>query len=270
MQAMVKINVLSQPSEVDTEANVRAFRDVEGMLDHRHIHQDNKQLTDTLRSRFATAESMFSAGAYSLERLGMHPHDALLISQIPALARYVAHTRYGNHPQVGRLPLAAAYLRTNFIGLQVEEFYLLCIDVRGRLMENVFLNRGIEDSALFDLHQVLANVMRISPNAVVISHNHPGRTMRPSQDDIECTYDMIEALSTVGIPLLDHVLIAGNEAVSLRENGFIPASVWIDQKPENKLLINWLSDKNMPKSSEAPPAESHFVYENMSSVHRDK
>lgn len=255
---------------MNSEANIRMFRDIEGMLNHRHIHQDSKPFADTLQSRFATAEALFSASAYTLERLGLHPHDALLVSQIPALARYVAHTRYGNHPQVGRLPLAAAYLRTNFIGLQVEEFYLLCIDARGRLMENVFLNRGIEDRALFDLHQVLANVMRVSPNAVVISHNHPGGTLRPSQDDIQCTYDLIEALSTVGIPLLDHVIIAGGEAVSMRENGFIPASVWIDQKSENKLLINWLSDKDMPKSSEPPPAKSHFVYENMSSVRRDK
>ena len=145
-------------------------------------------------------------------------------------------------PVLGRLCDASAYLASCFHGLQVERFCLFCLDARGRLKEQVLLQTGTADTALFDLRGLLAEAVRTRADAVLVSHNHPGLTPRPSEDDIRSTEDAIRALTAVGIPLLDHVVVSGHQAVSMRDNGFIPTSLWLNQHPNHPLLVNWLGD----------------------------
>ncbi|MBQ8507725.1 MAG: JAB domain-containing protein [Clostridia bacterium] len=224
----------------------RLFHAVETMLRHSRPKRDNDALMASLRSHFDSPIAMLNATPYMLEKCGMHPHDALLFSKMPELIRASRRGSFVKHPQLGRLPLAAEFLLDNAYALKVERFYMLCLDARGRMKECVFIQEGTESGTLFNLRKLLVEVVRVAPNAVVISHNHPRRTLRPSQDDIDCTRAAIRALAGLGVPLLDHVIIAGGHAVSMRDNGFIPAQVWLRQAPENKLLKNWLSDAPLP------------------------
>jgi len=233
-----------------TEAlNAQAFRCIEQMLAHIHPRQDVKPIVETLRSRFGTVNAMFSADAHVLEKAGLHPHDALLLSCIPDIARYVERSSFDKNYRLDRIDNAGKYLIANFYGYQVEYFYMLHLDARGKLIERTLLQEGMPDCSLFNLKKLLSEVMRVSPKAVILSHNHPGCTLRPSQEDINCTNEAIRALSVIGIPMLDHIIVAGKQAVSLRENGFIPAARWLSQAPDHKMLQNFLL-----KPGEKPPA----------------
>lgn len=220
--------------------NERAFAAVEAMLAQMRPREDAHARTELLRRHFGSAAALFQAGAPALERLGLRPADALLLSRMPELARCMRRARFDRRPYIGTLRAASPYLAANFHGLQLERFYLFCIDRQGKLKARVLLQEGTEDGALFSLKAMLAQVVRVEPYAVLVSHNHPGRTLRPSQEDIHCTQEALRALSVVGIPLLDHVIIAGEQAVSLRDNGFIPARAWLAQHPNHRLLAHWL------------------------------
>ena len=224
----------------------RAFEAVEALLRHMHPRKDVSAQMDGLRESFASADALFAASGHMLERNGMQAHDALLLSKLPELNRHMALARFGEHPRLNRLALASDYLVANFHGLKLERFYMLCLDVRGRLMERVFLQEGTLDGALFSLKHVLSELMRVHPAAIVISHNHPGNTLRPSQEDIDCTRELLRALEAVEIPLLDHVIIAGRSAVSMRENGFVPTALWTQQRPQSALLRDWLLAPQAP------------------------
>lgn len=236
----------------------RTFRALEGLLGHMHPKQDAHAAVEVLQNAFVSAGAMLAAPAHMLERNGLHPHDALLLSKLPELNRRIALETFGKRPKLDRFPLASAYLTANYHGAKVERFYMLCLDARGRLMERVFLQEGTLDGALFSLKHVLAEVMRVHPAAVVISHNHPGGTLRPSQEDINCTLQLLRALTAVGIPLLDHVIIAGRTAVSMRENGYVPSALWLMQNPDSRLLRGWLcagaEAETSKAGSEAPEA----------------
>ena len=227
----------------------RAYAAVEAMLKHARRRQDNDALMENLKRHFGGPSYLVGAAPVMLEKYGMHPHDALLFSKFPELIRCTRLNSFVKHPQLGRLPLAAEYLLARAYGLNVERFFMLCLDARGRMKECVLVQEGTDSGALFNLRRLMAEVLRISPNAVVFAHNHPRRTLRPSQDDIACTLDGIRALASVDVPLLDHVILAGNQAESMRDNGFIPAGVWLRQAPENKLLKNWLSEEPLPRVS---------------------
>ena len=61
---------------------------------------------------------------------------------------------------------------------------------------------------------------------------------------------LLRALDAVEIPLLDHIVIAGRSAVSMRENGFVPTALWMKQQPQSALLRDWLLPPEAPSPKE--------------------
>lgn len=227
-------------------ADERVFQVIEDMLNHRHKRQNHKEIVDTLRSRFPSAHALLQAEPFLLEKSGLHPHDALWISQMTALARMVEQDTFKDHPYLARLNLVSDYLMAQYRNRRVERFYMVCLNKLGRLKELVFLQEGTADGTLFDLGGLLKNVVRVQPRAVILSHNHPGGTLRPSEADIACTREALFSLTTLGIPLLDHIIVTNSRAVSMRENAFIPTSHWMRQNPEDPYLRRWLdTDKDV-------------------------
>lgn len=238
--------------------NEQTFRLLQDLLAQMHPREDTQALVEKLKMHFQSADALFSADGRVLERLGVHKSDALLLSHMIDLARYLRRTDFDRRPNLSRYVAAAPYLVANFYGLQVERFYIFCLDVHGRLKARVLLQEGTSDGALFSLKRMLSEVVQCAPQAVLISHNHPGQTRRPSQDDIDCTLDAIRALTVIGIPLLDHVIVAGDYAVSLRGHGFIPAPQWLAQQPQSRLLKHWL-DGAEPFEGSQNPASDDFT-----------
>ena len=192
------------------------------------------------RSRFIAPSAFFEAPAHLLESLGFNAREALLFSQIPALSRYLDRARYGKKPRLNHLAPAAEFLVGRYRGLAVERFYLLCLDGGGRLIECRLLQTGTDDSAPFYLRDVLAEIVRTRARAVVISHNHPNFSARPSREDLACTLELLGAVQPIGAVLLDHIIVCGREYMSIRQHGFIRAQLWSAQAPESRLSQRWL------------------------------
>lgn len=222
------------------ERNEFLFSRLEQTLRRMRPKQDMQALMKTLRERFVTPDALLSASPYVLELCGMHPHDALLISHIPEINRHMERAGYDKGYKLNHLENAARFLVSNFNGYQVERFYVLHLDIRGRLIENTLLHEGTADRSLFPLKKMLSEITRLSSKTVILSHNHPAGTLRPSQDDLHSTVSALRALSVIGVPMLDHIIVAERNAVSLRQNGFLPDSLWLDQAPENRMLNNYL------------------------------
>lgn len=169
------------------ERNEFLFSRLEQTLRRMRPKQDMQALMKTLRERFVTPDALLSASPYVLELCGMHPHDALLISHIPEINRHMERAGYDKGYKLNHLENAARFLVSNFNGYQVERFYVLHLDIRGRLIENTLLHEGTADRSLFPLKKMLSEITRLSSKTVILSHNHPAGTLRPSQDDLHST-----------------------------------------------------------------------------------
>lgn len=223
------------------EDNKRAFDAMTALYGRLYRKHDTRPMQNTIRTSFASARSLFLADHYLWERLGMNSRDALLFSHIKDITRYIHHSSFGNHPPLQTLKIASEFLASTFFALTEENFYIFLLNQRGNLKLERRLSRGLADTALFDFRTLLNEVVLAQPvSGVIIAHNHPGGTLRPSQDDIECTKDAIAALASLKSPLLDHVIVANGTVVSMRNNGFIPESRWRAQAPKNRLLLHWL------------------------------
>ena len=228
------------PMNKDAQApGAEAFDAVLAMLQHIHPKDDFESLRKEMIFRFGSANALFTADRHIWQQLGIKPNDALLVSRIADITRYAEQTRHSSHPRLDTLQQTTNYLVSNFHGLQTERFYMFCLDKQGRLKERLLLYDGTTDCTLLNLCKMLQEAVHISPAMILLAHNHPGGTMYPSQEDADSTWAAIRALSTVGIPVLDHLIVAGNRCISLRTSGIIPEAEWVKQQPENRFLCTW-------------------------------
>jgi DNA repair protein RadC len=131
-------------------------------------------------------------------------------------------------PVLNRADLIAAHFASVASGLDVEKFWVLCLNRRNRLRKRVEVSSGTATAALAHPREVFRAAIREAAAAVVCAHNHPSGDPSPSAADIQLTRQLREAAAAVDIPLLDHVIIGrrgadplGRGYYSFREAGLL-------------------------------------------------
>jgi DNA repair protein RadC len=103
--------------------------------------------------------------------------------------------------------------------LPQEEFHVVLLDARHRLLRTMLVTRGTADTSLVHAREVFRDAVREGACAVILVHNHPSGDPRPSPEDRTVTRQLAEAGSVVGIPVLDHVIVGDGRYVSMAEEG---------------------------------------------------
>jgi DNA repair protein RadC len=101
--------------------------------------------------------------------------------------------------------------------LEHEELWLLCLDAKNGLKAEVEVARGGALGCSLTPADVLRPAVRNGASALVLVHNHPSGDPTPSRDDVAMTRTLARACRVVGIPLLDHVVVARGGARSTIE-----------------------------------------------------
>jgi DNA repair protein RadC len=105
--------------------------------------------------------------------------------------------------------------------LEHELFAVLLLDNRHRLIDYVELFRGTIDGASVHPREVVKLALARNAAALVLAHPHPSGATEPSQADELITRRLREALALVDIRVLDHIIVAGGEALSFAERGLL-------------------------------------------------
>lgn len=113
----------------------------------------------------------------------------------------------------------AAYLRTVMVGLPREQFRALFLDKKNQLIAEEVMNEGTVDHAPVYPREIMRRALELSASAVILAHNHPSGDPTPSSADIDMTRQVVEAARALRIAVHDHVLVAGDQAVSFRALG---------------------------------------------------
>ena len=113
------------------------------------------------------------------------------------------------------------YLAVRLGAREFESFCCLFLDNRHRLIEFVELFRGTIDSAAVYPREVVKEALKRNAAALVLAHQHPSGVAEVSAADQLITRKLVSALEMVGIRVLDHLIVAGGEVVSLAEGGLL-------------------------------------------------
>jgi DNA repair protein RadC len=102
-----------------------------------------------------------------------------------------------------------------------ERFLVVLLDGRHRVQREVLASQGTLTASLVHPREVFRPALQEGAAAVVVVHNHPSGDPTPSREDREVTRRLARAGALLGIPLLDHVVVAEQGYVSLREEGWL-------------------------------------------------
>lgn len=187
------------------------------------------ELIAVVAGRRANADVRLDLSAVDLPRLARRSQRELRVrgGLSPAAARRLAAAfelgrRVERATPAARAPMNApslvhAVTAPLLRGLEREEFHALLLDTRHRLVRTEHVSTGTLSTSLVHPREVYAPALREAAAAIVVVHNHPSGDPEPSTHDVEITRRLLRVGELVGVPLLDHVVIAGDRWVSLRE-----------------------------------------------------
>jgi DNA repair protein RadC len=141
--------------------------------------------------------------------------------EILAAARSIMSRKVRRGTSMASPRLVKDFLSIKLGTLEHETFCVLLLDKRHRLIEYVELFRGTIDGASVHPREVVKLALARNAAALLLAHPHPSGVAEPSQADELITQRLKDALSLVDIPVLDHLIIAGGDIVSMAERGLI-------------------------------------------------
>ncbi len=101
----------------------------------------------------------------------------------------------------------------------VETFWSVALDRRNRAVCVRQIARGTRTAVLVDPSEVFRPAIQLRASAVIVAHNHPSGCPRPSESDRQVTRRLVSAGAVLGVPLMDHLIVAGDNWTSLADLG---------------------------------------------------
>ncbi len=165
------------------------------------------------------------AEAHPRELMQLHGLGSAKAARIGAaveLGRRVATMRW----QLGEPFTSSRQVFQHYFPLMRDEkrelFFALFLDARNRLIGEQEISRGSLVASLVHPREVFRPAIRLAAAALICVHNHPSGDPASSSDDIAITHRLFEVGQTVGIPLLDHVIVGDGEYCSFVDRGLPP------------------------------------------------
>jgi DNA repair protein RadC len=111
------------------------------------------------------------------------------------------------------------FLRLRLANLEREEFHVLFLDVKNRLLADDVMFVGTLTHTSVHPREVVKAALKYNAAGVILAHNHPSGENEPSEADLLMTKTLVQALALVEVRVLDHIIIAGVSAHSFAEHG---------------------------------------------------
>ncbi len=113
------------------------------------------------------------------------------------------------------------FLKSQLLHRSREVFVTLFLDAQHRLIACEELFQGTIDSASVYPREVVKRALQLNAAAVIFAHNHPSGVAEPSESDRQITQQLKSALLLVDIRVLDHLVVAAGDTVSMAERGMV-------------------------------------------------
>lgn len=181
---------------------------------------DTNNLAHRLLDEFGSIANIFNAPYESLVKFnGLTKNSALLLKIIPPLAGYYSQSSIEDY-SLDTTTKICKYCSTLFIDALVEQLRVICLDDKLKIISSGVVIEGDPSSLQINVRKIVEFTYRSSCDTIIIAHNHPNGVPRVSKPDIAATTMLNDALRSVGITLLDHVIVNKTAAMSMYESGY--------------------------------------------------
>lgn len=201
---------------------IRAFSDrdaLELLLTYTIPRKDTKATAEALLDKFGSLRNVLNQPPSMLQTVpGIGQAASVLINLVPSITARSFILKKGT--QVIDSPeKVRKYIEVMMGTLRKERLIALLLDSSNRLISECTLEYGTVDKASVHPRNLLEKVIATGATGVILVHNHPGGAKRASQEDIRLTRRLSDLGKSLGFRLLDHMIVADGETLSLREEG---------------------------------------------------
>jgi DNA repair protein RadC len=184
--------------------------------------QDVKPLAKELLAQFGDLPSLIAAAPGEVMRVkGAGESVAAALAFVGALSVRQLQRKALDRPLLTSFDAVADYLHVKLAHLSTEQFHVLFLDNRNRLLRDELFGDGTVNQAPAYPREIVKRALELSAAALVLAHNHPSGDPTPSRDDIQLTRAIADAAKAVGVQLHDHLIIARTGHTSFRGQGLL-------------------------------------------------
>lgn len=169
--------------------------------------RDVKPLAKALLAAFKDLGTLLQAPPERLQAAGLSEQGAALLRVAGALGLRAQKRAILNQPVLNSWQRIVDYCRAAMGAATREEFRLLFLDRRNRLLAEEVQQRGTIDHTPVYPREVVQRALELGAGAIVLVHNHPSGDVTPSKADIDMTRAINEACRALGIAVHDHLII---------------------------------------------------------------
>ena len=182
--------------------------------------QDTNPIAHALLDHFGSLSQVMEAPPSELQKIpGMGEASAAFLSLINSFTRYYQVNRASSLVILNTLEQCGSYLMPFYYGRRNETVYLLCLDAKCKVLCCKEVGEGSVNSASVPIRRIVEMALGANATSAILAHNHPSGLAFPSDEDQLTTRQLAIALAAVDITLVDHMIIADDEFVSLRQSG---------------------------------------------------
>ena len=181
--------------------------------------RDTNEIAHNLLRRFGSLHNVLTADPQDLmQEPYISENAAVLLALFRAVSQYDAGVQ-----MVGKELDTYRKVCKFFLDLYVfeerEVIRAALLDEKLRVMRCEVVAEGHPSAAQMTVRQLTELAYRANSNTIILAHNHPRGSAKVSGEDIAATRHLVPILQQCGITLVDHVIVSGDQAVSMREQG---------------------------------------------------
>jgi DNA repair protein RadC len=179
----------------------------------------------TPRNRKRLPESITDIAKLTIDDMidrGVPIGDARTIHAAISLAKEIAEpaTKYRTL-RITSPNTAMTYCKAEFAALAnhavQEEFWVVTLDTKNQPINKHQVTVGTLRNSLVHPREVFRPAISDAANCIIVVHNHPSGDPSPSDQDLSVTERLEQAAEIIGIPVIDHIVVAGDKAISIQE-----------------------------------------------------
>ena len=184
--------------------------------------RDVKPLAKALIQRFGDLGRVCSASVHQLTAVrGVSEKTALDLKLMQALSARIAREQVTGRTVISSWSALLDYLRASLQHASTEEFRVLFLDKKNRLLSDEFQACGTVDHAPVYPREIVKTAIALDASALILVHNHPSGDPTPSNADIEMTRRIKDAAKPFDIVVHDHIVVGRERTASFKGLGLL-------------------------------------------------
>ena len=184
--------------------------------------RDTKPLSRSLLQRFGSFAGAIAAPLADLHSVeGLGEAGAAALKTVQAAALRLVRAEVIGRPVLANWDALIAYLTAVLARERIEQFRILFLDNRNRLLADEAQSRGTVNHAPVYPREVVKRAIELRATALILVHNHPSGDPTPSREDIAMTNEVRAAAKLLDIVLHDHIIVGNGASISFRREGLL-------------------------------------------------